>query len=709
MAYDLGTYGAELVIDSSKFDTGLNEAEDKITKSDGKFKAFGDNLGMMAAGAVAGLGVALVGAGVAGVKMADELEGALDQLQASTGATDKELKGMEESLQNIYNANLGESFQDIADSMATVKQNTGLAGEELEKTTKNALLLRDTFGRDVAESTKEANQLMKQFGISSDEAFTLMAQGYQNGLDYAGDFGDSINEYSVYFKQLGFDAEDMFNTFQAGADAGAFNIDKVGDAIKELGIRTKDMSDSSKEGFEALGLNADDMFSRFAQGGDVAQQATQEVFQKLSELEDPLLRNQVGVSLMGTQFEDLEAGTILALGNVEDKFNSTADTLGKINEIKYDTFGEAMQGIGRNLQTAMIDPIQEHILPIMSQFTNYIIDHMPQIKEFISDAFSVIGGAIGGAISVVKSIISAFQETESSTNTTFSSIKEIVSSIIETIKKVIGDFVTFATTIWKKYGDDITSFTSTLWENVSKIISGVLDVIRGVIKTVLSLLTGDWKGAWEGIKTITSGLLKAVEGVISGAVKAFHGILKGGWEVIKNITSTVWNGIKNAITSPIEKAKDTVLNIIDRIKSAFSNLKITIPKPKLPHIDVNWKSFGVGDAKIKIPDFDISWYKTGGIADRAMLYGVGEAGKEAIIPLDNPTYMNPFADAVYKRIEGNLKASNTTNNSNQNTFQFGSLVNINKIEKGQDINIKQLVRDATEEFKTQMQPYGFVR
>lgn len=709
MAYDLGTYGAEIFIDSSQFDQGLTDAENKINQADGKFKLFGANLGTLAMGAVAGLGTALVGAGVAGVKAADDLQGALNQLQASTGATDEEMKGMEASLENIYNKNLGESFKDIADSMALVKQNTGLTGEELEKTTQNALLLRDTFGRDVAESTKEANQLMKQFGISSDEAFTLMAQGYQNGLDYAGDFGDSINEYSVYFKQLGFDAEDMFNTFQAGAEAGAFNLDKVGDAIKELGIRTKDMSDSSREGFELLGLNADEMFAKFAQGGDVAQQATQQVFQKLSELEDPLLRNQIGVALMGTQFEDLEANTILALGNVESKFNSTADTLNKINEIKYDTFGEAMQGIGRNIQTVFIDSIQEHVLPLLSQFSQFIIDHMPQIQSVISITFSAIGSVIGGAVTVVKTIITAFQDTSTSTNDNFTKIKEIITTVIGIIQKIIGDFVTFGTTIWQKYGDDITAFTQTFMDGISQIISGVLDVIRGIVKTVLSLLTGDWKGAWEGIKSITSGVLNTIEGLIKTVTNNIQGVLKGAWAIIKNVTSVAWEGIKTAITSPIEKARDTVLGIIDRIKSAFSNLKITIPKPKLPHIDVNWKSFGVGDAKIKIPDFDISWFKTGGIADRAMLYGVGEAGKEAIIPLDNPTYMNPFADAVYKRIADNIKASNTTNNSNQNTFQFGSLVNINKIEKGQEINIRQLVREATEEFKTQMQPYGFVR
>ncbi|MEC1725848.1 phage tail tape measure protein [Schinkia azotoformans] len=676
MAYDLGTYGAELVIDSSKFDTGLNEAEDKITKSDGKFKAFGTNLGTLAAGAVAGLGVALVGAGVAGVKMADDMQGALNQLQSATGATDGEMKNMEESMLNIYNSGFGENMNEVAQAMANVKQNTGLAGEELESLTKNAMSLSETFDMDVNESSRTAKAMIEQFGISGEQAMNLIAQGAQNGANKNGDLLDSLNEYAPQFASLGFSAEQFTNVLIDGAENGAFSIDKVGDAIKEFNIRAKDGSDGTIDAFKSLGFNAAEMSNSFAEGGEKAQQSFSQVINALNDIDDPLEKNRIGVQLFGTMFEDLEAKGIEAFANIGNTASLTKDSLGEIQQIKFTSFGEGIQVIGRTFQTAMIEPIQEHVLPLMSQFTNYIIDHMPQIKEFISDAFSVIGNVIGGAITVVKSIISAFQESESSTNTTFSSIKEIVSSIIETIKKIIGDFVTFATTIWKKYGDDITSFTSTLWENVSKIIGGLLDVIRGIVKTVLSLLTGDWKGAWEGIKTITSGLLKAVEGVISGAVKAFQGILKGGWEVIKNITSSVWNGIKNAITSPIEKAKDTVLNIIDRIKSAFSNLKITIPKPKIPKIDVDWKSFGIGDAKVKIPTFDISWNAQGGIADRAMLYGVGEAGKEAIIPLDNPTYMNPFADAVYRRIADNLKVNNSTNNKTENQeFNYNPIFN----------------------------------
>ena len=111
---------------------------------------------------------------------------------------------------------------------------------KIEELTQNALMLRDTFGFDIQEQMRAVNMLMDQFGLSGEEAFNLIAQGAQNGLDKNGDLLDSINEYSVHFKSLGLDAEDMFNSFANGADAGTFSVDKLGDAVKDFGIRVKD-------------------------------------------------------------------------------------------------------------------------------------------------------------------------------------------------------------------------------------------------------------------------------------------------------------------------------------------------------------------------------------------------------------------------------------------------------------------------------------
>jgi TP901 family phage tail tape measure protein len=122
------------------------------------------------------------------------------------------------------------------------------------------------------------------------------------------------------------------------------------------------------------------------------------------------------------------------------------------------------------------------------------------------------------------------------------------------------------------------------------------------------------------------------------------------WGDIKEKSAETWDKIKTAIISPIESAKQTVLDIIDTIKNAFANMRIEIPSPKLPKISVDWRSVGVGNAKVSIPDFDINWYKTGGIFARPSVIGVGEAGTEAVIPLEKMPGL--IADALRDAMGG---------------------------------------------------------
>lgn len=200
-----------------------DEANNSISQTEGKAEGLTKTLGAgivaaakWGAGLAAGAGIGLAAFAKAGIDM----QNSLNSLQAQTGSSSQEMEGMKASLENIYKGNYGESFKDIANSMAMVKQNTGLAGAALESTTKNALLLRDTFGKDITETTRAANGLMNQFGLTSQEAFNLMAQGIQNGADKNGDLLDSLNEYGVQFYNLGFSAEQFTNILIDGAQSG---------------------------------------------------------------------------------------------------------------------------------------------------------------------------------------------------------------------------------------------------------------------------------------------------------------------------------------------------------------------------------------------------------------------------------------------------------------------------------------------------------
>jgi len=173
-----------------------------------------------------------------------------------------------------------------------------------------------------------------------------------------------------------------------------FDIDKVGDAFKEFGIRVKDGSDTTNEAFSILGLNAQEMQDKFSQGGESAQEAYWKVTEALNSIDDPVQRNIAGVNLFGTMWEDVGDKAILGAMEMSDYFNGTVDTMNQIKEIKYDSLGNAFQGIGRQMEVGLMIPLGEKLLPKLNEFANYIQENMPSIQETFQGIMDNVGAAI---------------------------------------------------------------------------------------------------------------------------------------------------------------------------------------------------------------------------------------------------------------------------------------------------------------------------
>lgn len=268
--------------------------------------------------AALGAGVAAAGVVVAGVKGANDINSAMNQLTAATGATTEQSEKWRGVLESVYKNNYGEDYGDIADGIEQITKNLGdMDSEPLQSVTESAFALRDTFGYEIPESTRAAKAMMDNFGISGDQAMNLIAKGAQSGLDYSGELLDSISEYSVQFNKVGLGANDMFAIFQKGAESGAFNLDKVGDAVKEFSIRAIDGSDTTVAGFKKIGLNADEMAKKFSAGGDTAKEAFQQTIKGLAEMEDPIAQNTAGVDLFGTMWEDLGPEAVTAMADIQ--------------------------------------------------------------------------------------------------------------------------------------------------------------------------------------------------------------------------------------------------------------------------------------------------------------------------------------------------------------------------------------------------------
>lgn len=490
------------------------------------------------------------------VTFADEANNAMNSFQASTGATAEEMAEFDGVMKNIYKANYGESFDDIAGAMGEIKRMSGNIGaDELEKMTTNALMLRDTFDFEVSESMRAVNALMDQFGIGADEAFNLMAQGAQNGLNQNGDLMDVINEYSLHFQRAGYSAEDMFNMLSNGVETGTWSVDKLGDAVKEFNIRMSD--GSAKEAVEALGFSWEGVSESWSAGGDEAKEIFNMLINEMDGMEDSVEGYGIGVGLLGTMFEDLGFDAVYALTQTEGEITNTKDALEEINKVKYKSVGNAISGIGRNLQTSVLMPLGEKLLPIVSdlavKFEEWLND--PATQEGIKNLTDSIAEFIDNGLAFVKDFVSWFIDN-----------KDVV---VAGLAAIAAGFLAFkvvsiiqgVTTALK--GMTLAQAALNLAMNANP-IGLIIGLVAGLVAGFVAL----WNNC-EGFREFFTNLWEGIKNVVGTVVEAIGGFFSGLWDGIKN----VFGGIGNWFGEKFKNAKENAVAAWDKAKEVWSGIK----------------------------------------------------------------------------------------------------------------------------------------
>jgi len=329
----------------------------------------------------------------------------------------------------------------------------------------------------------------------------------------------------------------------------------------------------------------------------------------------------------------------------------------------------------------------------------------------VGAAIAAITGPVGIAVAAVAGFIAIFvllfrnnENFRNSVITIWNQVKSVMAGVFEAIRALIAAFVQVASAIWNKYGNDIVAVITAAFNVVSSVVTTALNVIKGIIQVVTSLIKGDWQGVWEGIKNVTSSLWNGIQSIISGVlnlirslvstqINVIKDVISGAWNAIKSVTSSIWNGIKSAIETPINAARNTVKGAIDAIVGFFRNLKIPeikIPHIKLPHFEITGK-FSLNPPQI--PKLGVNWYASGGIFSSPSVIGVGEAGTEAVVPIEKldeimaKALLKVGVGAQSKVSEPGVQSGNVTNN-------YDITINNPKPEAASDSTRRVLLRQS---------------
>lgn len=549
----------------------------------------------------------LAAVGTAAIKFSSDSQDAFQQFAAATGTATDEMGKYKDMINNVYKDNFGESINDVAEAMATVNQNMSyLDDSALQRCTEYAYTLSDTFGYDVAESTRAANSLIRNFGIEANEAFNLIVQGSQNGLDFSGELLDSINEYAPQFKKMGMSADEMFSVFVNGAQNGAFNLDKIGDAVKENAIRAIDCSDTTAEGFKALGLDATETAKKFAAGGEAADEAFNQVIVGLSAMEDPIERNTAGVNLFGTMWEDLGPEVVMSLSTTNDAIDMTRESMESLVNVKYDTLSGALGGLWRTIQVDVLQPIGDQLIPYVTKGINAIQKFTdkwnklgPATQKTIVK-FAAVAAAAGPVLLGFGKVSTGIGTLVSDTGKIGSVLKKLTgaSGFSGLAKVMTGPFGIAAAAVaaaalliyknWdriapilQKIGDRFVEFWQTVKpqlepfvEFVEKIASYLKETFGPVVEEIFNFAGEFIVGTFDTIGVAIDALLTMFEGIIS----FLSGVFKTDWESVwngcKEFVGTAFSGLADMVKVPI----NAVISIVNGAISKINSIHFTVPE-----------------------------------------------------------------------------------------------------------------------------------
>ena len=406
--------------------------------------------------------------------------------------------------------------------------------------------------------------------------------------------------------------------------------------------------------------------------------------------------SKVGISFDETQEKILKTGTeeeraaVLAevvTQNVGNMNKTLAETpAGKIQQMK-NAYGDLWETLGGALAPTLqqiAEFINANVLPAIQGVLN-VMQGNPVIGAVIVGITGLlaVGGpllvilgsiasAVGalmpvvaaisapmlGIVAAIAALVAALVMVYTKSETFRTAIGTLVTSIGTALKPVISDAISFFKQLFKEVGSVATAVGSAL--------APVIQFLTPILTKLASLLAGALRAGFKVVGAVVKTVgnaIKAAAAIIQGVFTAINSVVKSAIGPIKKFASNVmsvlsFNGltgkvkaifdkVKEVMKNPVEAAKDVIKGIIDKIKGFF-DFKVPTPHIPTPHFSISPSGWKVGDLlEGSIPRLSVHWYAKGGIMDGPTLFGGGERGPEAIVPLD------PFWDKLDDMRSGN--------------------------------------------------------
>lgn len=350
-------------------------------------------------------------------------------------------------------------------------------------------------------------------------------------------------------------------------------------------------------------------------------------------------------------------------GVIADVVGSVFDALGGLIDFIAGVFTGDWERAWEGIKT-FFSGIWEAIKSIVSAVWN-------AIKSIVSAAIGVVSSVISTVLNTIKTIFSTiWNSIKTTVNTVWNAIKSTISTVINTISTIISTVLNTIKTTFSTIWNSIKTTVTTIINSIKSTISTVINAVSTTISTVLNGIKTTFSTVWNSIKTTVTTIINSVKSTISTVMGSIQtGIstalssIKTNWSnmwtnmktTVVDIFNGIWSSIKgviNSIIGGIESMANAVIKGINSMIEALNNLSFDVPD-WVP--EIGGKTFGFNIPTLST--ISIPRLATGGVVDQATVAMIGEAGQEAVVPLENNTgWMDKIAARIGEIISVNLQA-----------------------------------------------------
>lgn len=443
------------------------------------------------------------------------------------------------------------------------------------------------------------------------EALAKFVEKLMGGNGKLSDMGGTINDLAGRLQNL--------NTI---SNSQADEIRKMIDSYEDSGKSAQEMVDGIIAKFSEWGLSTEEI-NMVLQNNEFYTSKTADSINLLTQ----------GVEQLGAGFSQTAEQIDLSGISASEAWAAMRSSLDELS-VSGSEFGQQYRGVLQSLDMSGIssenaqDALDSVVMALEAAGipTN---DFIQMMKEKFPEAFTTVKqsaetnmGSTQKAVS--DNMKSAEENAKQSAKAIANSANESFSKVDSEASKAFGNVSESSKTDWTSSYDSVNESLNKMKSASSEKMRQIFKNVESYTKSIWNITSNNWDSIGQKIFNVLEDMNQKTSSEMSTIVSEF-------------------SNLGNRITNSVGDMYSVGQNAAQSFANGFQSVHIPVPQLYIS----SWDTHQLGKGKyFQTPNFSLNWYKKGGLFNNASVIGVGEAGTEAVLPLENRRTMSMIADSI---------------------------------------------------------------